>query len=158
MSGVVHSVNVSPEGGVPKIPVRSANVNTGGVEGDCNKFRAERREGDPNRAVCIFSLEKIEGLKKEGHPIEVGSTGENITIRGLEWDSLEVGMRLEIGGSTLELSEPCAPCSKIGGSFIERRFDRVDHTLEFGWSRWLSRVVREGTVSVGDAVDIIITE
>jgi len=156
MSGIVHSVNIS-SGGVPKSPIDSAHVSEEGVEGDFNRFRDGNRGGDPARAVCIFSIESIESLKEEGHPIEVGSTGENLTIRGVEWGSLKVGAILEIGDTSLELSEPCAPCSKIGGSFLERRFARVDHNQEFGWSRWLARVLREGTVSVGDSVDIVFT-
>ena len=155
MNGLVHSINIS-SGGVPKRTVDSANIGKEGVEGDFNRFRDER-VGDPDRAVCIFSLERIEELKQEGHPIEVGSTGENLTIQGVSWDSLVEGARMEVGDVVLELSEPCAPCSKIGGSFIGRRFDRVDQEQEFGWSRWLARVVREGRVSVGDSVNIVIT-
>ena len=155
MNGLVHSINIS-SGGVPKRTVDSANIGKEGVEGDFNRFR-DGRGGDPDRAVCIFSLERIEELKQEGHPIEVGSTGENLTIQGVSWDSLVEGARMEVGDVVLELSEPCAPCSKIGGSFIGRRFDRVDQEQEFGWSRWLARVVREGRVSVGDSVNIIIT-
>ena len=64
---------------------------------------------------------------------------------------------MEIGDVVLELSEPCAPCSKIGESFIGRKFDRVDQDKEYGWSRWLARVLREGEVTVGDSVNIVIT-
>ena len=156
MRGVVHSINVSV-GGVPKYPVKEAKIQVKGVEGDFNRFRNERREGWEGRAVCLFSLERIEDLQREGHPIEVGSTGENITIQGVDWASLEAGMRFSIGSVTLELSEPCAPCGKIGGSFVKRRFSRVDHDLEAGWSRWLARVVEEGDVAVGDTVNMIIT-
>ncbi len=156
MSGAVHSVNVSPEGGVPKIPVSSANIMKGGLEGDFNRFRAERRDDDASRAVSLFSLERIRGLKTEGHPIEVGSTGENITIEGIEWDAMTVGTRLRIGESLLELSEPCAPCSKIGDSFIDRRFSRVDQEVASGWSRWLARVIEEGEVETGDPVNIVL--
>ena len=155
MNGLVHSINIS-SGGVPKRTVDSANIGKEGVEGDFNRFR-DGRGGDPDRAVCIFSLERIEELKQEGHPIEVGSTGENLTIQGVSWDSLVEGARMEVGDVVLELSEPCAPCSKIGGSFIGRRFDRVEQEQEFVWSRWLARVVREGRVSVGDSVNIVIT-
>lgn len=156
MNGVVHSINIS-SGGVPKYPVKGAKISINGVEGDFNRFRSEKMEGSPDRAICLFSFERIEDLQREGHPIEVGSTGENITISGVDWPSLESGMRFAIGGATLELSEPCAPCGKIGGSFVERRFSRVDHEMEAGWSRWLARVVKEGAVSVGDAVNMIIT-
>ena len=155
MSAEVHSINVS-SGGVPKSKVESADILKKGVEGDFNRFR-DGRGGNTDRAVCIFSLELIQRLKDEGHPIEIGSTGENLTIRGVEWESLSEGTRLEIGDVVLELSEPCAPCSKIGESFIGRRFDRVDHDQEYGWSRWLARVLREGRVTIGDSVNIVIT-
>ena len=155
MSGEVHSINVS-SGGVPKSKVESADIMKRGVEGDFNRFR-DGRGGDTDRAVCIFSLELIQRLKDEGHPIEIGSTGENLTIRGVEWESLSEGTHLEIGDVVLQLSEPCAPCSKIGESFIGRRFDRVDHDQEYGWSRWLARVLREGRVTIGDSVNIVIT-
>ena len=154
MTGSVHSINIS-NGGVPKLPVRDATLGIHGFKGDFNRFRMESRLGDSDRAVCIFSLERIESLKAEGHPIEVGSTGENLTIRGVDWDSLEVGTRLEVGSALIELSEPCAPCGKIGSSFIERGFLRVDHETEEGWSRWLARAVEEGVVSKGDLVNIV---
>ena len=41
------------------------------------------RMGDPGRAVCLFSMERILQLQKEGHPIDIGSTGENLTSK--EW-------------------------------------------------------------------------
>ena len=155
MNGVIHSVNVSQNGGVPKLPVRAAIIRYEGVEGDHNRFRTERKEGDPGRAVNIFSLERIHQLREEGHSIEVGSTGENLTIEGMDWGSLEVGMVLKVGEAAISLSEPCAPCSKIGGSFVGRDFSRIDHDKEVGWSRWSAKVIEEGAVSVGDPVSII---
>ena len=155
MSAVVHSINVCAEGGVPKHSVKAARIDVEGVEGDYNKFRTERRGGTSSRAVCLFSLERIEQLEVEGHPISVGSTGENITIEGLDWPSLEVGMQVKVGGALLELSEPCVPCFKIEESFIDGRFARIDHEQEFGWSRWLASVVEEGMVTTGDTVSVL---
>ena len=156
MNGLVHSINIS-EGGVPKLPVTSVRVKYGGLEGDYNKFRNEKRNNHADRAICLFSLERIEQLRNEGHPITIGSTGENFTISGLEWPILEVGVKISIGRATIELSEPCAPCGKIGRSFSDRRFSRIDHEMEYGWSRWLARVIEEGDVCIGDAVNIVNT-
>ena len=75
MTGIVHSINVSGSGGVPKLPLRTAIIRFEGVEGDHNRFRTERRDGDPARAVCIFSIERILQLQEEGHPIDVGTAG-----------------------------------------------------------------------------------
>tara|TARA_Y100000746_G_scaffold92542_1_gene78702 strand:+ start:612 stop:1100 length:489 start_codon:yes stop_codon:yes gene_type:complete len=146
------SINVSELGGVPKLPLETAIVKFEGVEGDHNRFRMERKNGDPGRAVCIFSMERILQLQKEGHPIEVGTAGENFTIEGMDWPKLEVGMTIRLGSAVIRLSEPCAPCSKIGKSFVENNFSRVDHNKREGWSRWSASVIEEGSVSVGDAV------
>ena len=96
MQGAIHSINVSGSGGVPKISVKAAMIGFEGLEGDYNRFRTERRAGDPGRAVCIFSLERIRELQSEGHPIDVGTAGENLTIEGLDWPSLRVGMTLRL--------------------------------------------------------------
>ena len=99
----------------------------------------------------MFSLEQIKKLKSEGHAIDVGTTGENITIEGIDWPTLEVGTRMMIGEAMIELSEPTAPCSKIGKSFIDGAFSRIDHELEVGWSRWSASVIEEGGVEVGNS-------
>lgn len=155
MSAVVHSINISTQGGVPKLPIDKAEIKFEGVEGDFNKFRTEKKNSTGTRAVTLFSLEQIEKLKSEGHAIDVGTTGENITIEGVDWPSLEVGARMMIGEAMIELSEPTAPCSKIGKSFIDGAFSRIDHELELGWSRWSASVIEEGQVEIGSQVILL---
>ena len=152
MKGEVHSINVSVSGGVPKLPIKQAFVRFEGVEGDLNRFRTERKNGDPGRAVSIFSMERILQLQEEGHPIDIGTAGENFTVEGIDWSKMEVGMIIRLGSTLIRLSEPCAPCSKIGGSFMENEFSRIDQNKRRGWSRWSASVIEEGAVSVGDAV------
>ena len=146
------SINVSELGGVPKLPLKTAIVRFEGVEGDLNRFRMERKNGDPGRAVSIFSMERILQLQEEGHPIDIGTAGENFTIEGIDWSRMEVGMKIRLGSAIIRLSEPCAPCSKIGGSFMENEFSRIDQNKREGWSRWSASVIEEGSVSVGDTV------
>ena len=146
------SINVSRSGGVPKLPLKTAIVRFEGIEGDLNRFRTERKNGDPGRAVSIFSMERILQLQEEGHPIDIGTAGENFTIEGIDWPKMEVGMMIRLGSTLIRLSEPCAPCSKIGGSFMEDEFSRIDENKRRGWSRWSASVIEEGAVSVGDAV------
>ena len=155
MSAVVHSINISTQGGVPKLPINKAQIKFEGVDGDFNKFRTEKKNSTDTRAVTLFSLEQIEKLKSEGHAIDIGTTGENITIEGVDWPSLEVGARMMIGEAMIELSEPTAPCSKIGKSFIDGAFSRIDHELELGWSRWSASVIEEGQVEIGSQVILL---
>ena len=146
------SINVSELGGVPKLPVKTAVVRFEGVEGDLNRFRMERKNGDPGRAVSKFSMERILQLQEEGHPIDIGTAGENFTIEGIDWPKMEVGMMIRFGSTLIRLSEPCAPCSKIGGSFMENEFSRIAQNKRRGWSRWSASVIEGGAVAVGDAV------
>jgi len=90
----VHQINVS-DGGVPKLPVLEAVIATTGVLGD--RQRNLKYHGGPDRAVCLFSQELIERLQDEGHSIEAGSSGENLTLAGLDWEKLKLGARLQIG-------------------------------------------------------------
>ncbi len=150
---VLHSVNANPAGGVPKPPVGKARLLTGGVEGD--KQRNLKYHGGPTRAVCLFSLERIEALRTEGHPIMAGTTGENLTIEGLDWDSLEVGQEYAIGDAIIELQQPAEPCNIIAGSFCDGDSRRIDESRHSGWSRWYASVAVEGEVEVGDSVILL---
>ncbi len=153
MSGVVHSVNANPEGGVPKPPVGSTMLLTEGVEGD--KQNDLKHHGGPRRAVCLFALERINALQKEGHPIDVGTTGENLTTEGLDWDLLKPGMELAIGGAILELTKTAPPCSIIADSFSDGDSKRIAEEIHSGWSRWYAAVVNEGVVCEGDSIVIL---
>ena len=150
--GRIERINVNPKGGVPKHAVPSAEITTGGVVGD--RQRDLRYHGGPLRAVSIYSLERIEALRAEGHPISPGSTGENLTVSGLPWDELDAGDRLRIGDVVVvEITKPAAPCKNIAESFLEGEFTRISAKLHPGWSRLYARVVAEGTVREGDTVE-----
>ena len=60
MSGTVISINLSPRGGVPKLPVPRATITMEGIEGDYNWFRANNRDMAPGRAGSLFSQERAE--------------------------------------------------------------------------------------------------
>src|SRR3982751_3906323 len=94
MEGYIFQLNCS-DGGVPKRPVPEAQLTTTGLS--CDKQAHPRFHGGPERALCLYSLENITRLQDEGHPIYPGSTGENLTISGLDWKRLAPGSRLAVG-------------------------------------------------------------
>jgi MOSC domain-containing protein YiiM len=149
---MVHSVNVSA-GGVPKLARPWARVGAHGLEGDAQ--RDLRHHGGPQRAVSLYSLELIQALQAEGHPISVGSIGENLTLAGVRWSELRPGVALAIGEVALELTAFAHPCRNIAGSFREGSLHRVAEARHPGWSRLYARVVREGLVRVGDPVQVL---
>ncbi|HEX6573897.1 MAG TPA: MOSC domain-containing protein [Gemmatimonadaceae bacterium] len=150
-AGLVFSINCSP-GGVPKLPVPEALVSPFGVFGDSQKNR--RYHGGPDRAVCLFSLERIRALQDEGHPIGTGTTGENLTISGLDWDLVVPGSILEIGDAVLEITDYTKPCRTIRESFTDEKFTRMSQKLHPGWSRVYARVLKEGLIKTGDQVKL----
>jgi MOSC domain-containing protein YiiM len=147
--GTVVSVNVSP-GGVPKLPVQRARVSVSGVEGD--RQRSLEFHGGPGRALCLFSMERIEAIRREGHPIAPGTTGENLTIRGLDWDLVVPGATLRSGGVVMEVTTYASPCSSIRPSFADGNSNRISQKKHPGWSRVYAKVIGEGEIRVGDVV------
>ncbi len=149
---VLHSINVSG-GGVPKLPRAQCAVRVGGLEGD--RQRDLENHGGPERAVCLYSRELIEALRAEGHPIAPGTTGENLTLAGLPWKEMRPGMRIEVGEVVLELASHASPCQNIAGSFSNGRVVRVSEKVHPGWSRFYARVLKQGTLRIGDRVRIL---
>jgi MOSC domain-containing protein YiiM len=149
LSRLLHSINVSA-GGVPKLARESAAVRASGVEGD--RQRDLRYHGGPARAVCLYSLELIRALQAEGHAIDVGCIGENFTLAGVPWERMVPGATLEVGEVQIELTSYAAPCKNLVPYFARGKFVRVAQKAHPGWSRLYARVLREGTVRVGDTV------
>jgi MOSC domain-containing protein YiiM len=146
----VESINVNPDGGVPKYPVPEVEIANDRVLGD--KQNNTAHHGGIWRAVSLYSSELIAVLQAEGHAIVPGSVGENLTIRGLTWTRLDPGDRLIIGTVELEVTGYAPPCQKIAASFSDGRSIRINQKLHPGWSRLYARVLTPGVIRQGEAV------
>ncbi len=101
--------------------------------------------GRPNSKRQV-SLMDIESLQQLGIP--PGAVKENVTTRGLDFQRLKPGQTLRIGGSLLEITLPCEPCS---------RMDEIRQGLQEelrGQRGWLCRVVEGGTIRRGDRIEV----
>ena len=153
--GTVVSINVS-RGGIPKRRVSGVNVSLLGLEGDGQDDI--KHHGGLERAVCIYSLERIHSLQAEGHPIDVGTVGENVTVEGIDWDLVVPGVRLRLGAEVLlEIASFTNPCKTVKASFINGEFIRIAQRLHPGWSRVYARVLSEGAFRSGDPVEVDLT-
>lgn len=151
--GYIYQLNCS-NGGVPKLPVGEAELTPTGLIGD--RQRHPIIHGGPQRALCLYSLEVIQALQAEGHPIYPGSIGENVTVAGLAWSSLAPGRRLALGDEVvIELTSYANPCRNIRGSFGDGKFKRVSQKQHEGQSRLYARVIRTGKLAVGQAVRLL---
>jgi MOSC domain-containing protein YiiM len=149
----IHQINLS-DGGVPKLPVHEAEVTPLGLVGD--RQANTKLHGGPLRALCLYALECIAALQGEGHPISPGSTGENLTLAGLDWAQVIPGTRLLLGDEVVvEITKYTLPCAKIAGSFAGGIIDRIAQEQHPGWSRVYAKVLVPGSVQTGDRVYVL---
>lgn len=150
--GMIFQLNRS-DGGVPKQALRCAEVTVDGLAGD--QQRDQVHHGGPERALCLYSLELIQALQAEGHPIYPGSAGENVTLRGIDWSLMTPGKRLRLGEQVaIEITSYTSPCSTIAESFTGNAYRRISQKVNPGWSRVYARVLQGGVLEVGQQVEI----
>jgi MOSC domain-containing protein YiiM len=125
MNGRARIVQISVSaGGVAKRAVSSARGTRMGLEDDTQRNR--KLHGGPDRALCLFSKERICILQAEGHPIAPGSIGENLTIEGIDWSRVAPGTYLRFGDHVVaEVTDYTAPCFNIKAAFHDRDHARV---------------------------------
>ncbi len=150
MEGRIFQLNCSA-GGVPKLAVRAAEVTEVGLAGDEHNF--PDIHGGPERALCLYSLERILELQAEGHPIFPGSVGENVTLSGLDWNEVVPGLQLYLGDDVqIEITRYTSPCNSIPDSFLDGDYPRISQKVHPGYSRVYARVLRPGKLVVGQPV------
>jgi MOSC domain-containing protein YiiM len=155
LTGRIHQISVS-NGGVPKLAIESADVGLRGVVGD---YQADRKNhGSPEQALCVWSLEVIEALAHEGHPIQPGFAGENITVAGIDWKLVVPGTTLLFGDTVVApVTGDATPCASNAAWFKDRNFRRMSQSRHPGWSRMYTSVTTGGSIRVGDPVRLLKT-
>lgn len=142
---MIVSINISA-GGIPKRPVPQCEVSEGGLVGDAHDHD---KHNHPDHAVSLLDEERIEALVAEGFPLRPGAVGENLTLRGVDVQSLAPGDRLRFpSGAELEISKMRKPC------YVLDAIDRQLKVAAVGRIGMLARVVRTGMLRLGDAVEI----
>lgn len=152
-NGRILQINISP-GGVPKRAIPAGEVASLGILGDAHTDPVHH--GGEIAALCLFSLERIQALQAEGHPIFPGAAGENLTLSGLDWDLLIPGTRLRLGDIVeIEISKYTTPCSTIAAFFKDEAIQRISQKHYPGWSRVYARVLTGGAIQPGMPVTIL---
>lgn len=144
--GVVAGLFLS-DGGVPKLAVDTVEVNYRGVIGDRQASRAHH--GRPWQALCLWSADVVAEYASAGHPIRLGSAGENVSLRGVDWSQVRPGASVTIGTVSLTVTAYAIPCHKNARWFVDGDYERMSHERD-DRSRVYARVDRPGRISVGD--------
>ena len=122
--------------------VTSCDVGESGLDGD---------HGRPGkRAVTLIQAEHLPviaaliGRDKVAPEI----LRRNIVVSGLNLLAVRKG-RLRVGSALLELTQPCAPCSRMEAALGPGAFNAIR-----GHGGWCASVVEAGRVAVGDSVTV----
>ena len=166
MAYTVVSVHVSADHTFSKDPARAIELDEGiGVRGDAHagttvkhRSRVARDPDQPNlRQVHLIHRELFEELASDGHVVEPGQLGENITTAGIDLLSLPVGARLHIGDAVIVVTGLRNPCQQIN-DFQPGLLKRVLRKDDAGEVQRLTGVMgivaRSGTVRPSDPITV----
>ena len=131
-------------------PVRVARLN---LDGDRQADLTVH--GGPTKAVYAYPSEHYEFWRSElpGIVLEWGSFGENLTIEGLDEESVSIGDRFRVGTARLVVTEPRMPCFKLGLRFGDPKM--IKRFLQSQRTGFYFGVEEEGQVEAGDTIELL---
>lgn len=116
-----------------------------GLEGDRYKSKSGKRDVSIIQAEHLDLVGRLLG-KESIHP---NLTRRNIVVSGVNLVSLKT-KTIRLGTAELLITGPCAPCSKM-----EKKLGPGGYNAMRGHGGITARVVKTGTISVGDTLVII---
>lgn len=108
--------------------------------------------GGHNKAVYCYPVEHYPIWAQELNrtDFEHGQFGENLTTQGLLETDVQIGDIFRIGTSVVQVTQPRAPCFKLGIRMEDPLF--VKRFMKSGRSGFYLRVVEPGELGRGDAI------
>lgn len=136
--------------GIYKSPVDGpAAMTTLGMVGDF--IGDARNHGGPDQAVYVYGSADYDWWAAQlGRPLSAGTFGENLTLAGLESTKLNIGDRLQVGKTTLEVTAARIPCSTLSRRMRDFKFAAAFRSAERPGV--YCRVITPGMVQAGDEV------
>jgi MOSC domain-containing protein YiiM len=111
--------------------------------------------GGAYKAVYAYAVEHYPKWRAEMPELEfpLGAFGENLTVEGMDEETLHIGDRLRVGTAVLVVTQPRMPCYKLGIRF--QRDDMIKRFLASGRSGFYFSVEEEGEVSAGSEIEVL---
>lgn len=114
-----------------------------------------KHHGGVHKAVLAYSADHYPGWRETlGLPdMPYGAFGENLTISGLNEETVCIGDVFRIGSVTFGVSQPRQPCWKLARRW--RLHELVAITVRTGHTGWYLRVLEEGLIQSGLPVELL---
>jgi MOSC domain-containing protein YiiM len=113
-----------------------------------------RHHGGPEKAVCVYPSEHYPYWDDElGLDLDPAAFGENFTITGLTEREACIGDIYNVGGATVQITQPRSPCWKLA-----RRWQVKDLAIQFeetGYTGWYLSVLETGTVAPDQSMSLV---
>ncbi len=164
----VLAVHLSPNHSFSKPTAPSVKLVAGlGVLGDAHsgamvkhRSRVAKDPTQPNlRQVHLVHAELLEELQRCGHPVELGSIGENLTTIGLDLLALPRGARLHVGADAVivitGLRNPCRQLDEFSPGLMAAVLDRAADGRLIRKAGVMGVVEKSGTVAAGDRITVV---
>jgi MOSC domain-containing protein YiiM len=131
-------------------PVRVGRL---GIEGD--QQADLEHHGGLDKAVLAYAASHYELWREELSQLDFasGGFGENLTIEGLDEQTVCIGDVWSVGEALLEVSQPRQPCWKLGRRWRLKELAAL--VVENGRTGWYLRVLREGVICAGQELRLI---
>jgi MOSC domain-containing protein YiiM len=140
--------------GIFKTPTHGrVRVRTLNLEGDRQADLSVH--GGPDKAIYVYPSEHYDYWRGEFPDMELpwGMFGENFTTIGLLEGAVNIGDTLRIGSAMAMVTQPRVPCYKLAAKF--GREDIIKRFLASGRSGFYLKVIQEGEVGAGDAIELM---
>jgi MOSC domain-containing protein YiiM len=137
--------------GIVKVPrAGPVMIDAAGVLGDA--VMDKKHHGGPDQAIYLYLQSDYDWWVEELQtPLEPGTFGENLTIAGVDNDTLAVGDQFAIGDVRLEVTYHRTPCATFARRMRDPRWVKQFHRARRPGA--YARVLRGGVVEAGVLVD-----
>ena len=140
--GTVVSINISESKGKKKRPVEEVQIDEMGIAGDAHS-------GDWHRQISLLADESVEKMRAVYPDIHPGDFAENITTRGVDLMSLDIGARIQINEIVMEITQKGKECHE--GCEIRRKVGDCVMPRE----GIFAKVIDPGTMKKNDDIRIL---
>lgn len=127
-------------------------LNRDGLAGD--EQADLKNHGGPDKAACVYPQEHYSYWSSRlNGTLPVAAFGENFTTEGLLEGAVCIGDIFEVGGATVQVSQPRQPCFKLAARHEEPKL--ALWVQETGFTGFYFRCLKAGWVSSGESLELV---
>jgi MOSC domain-containing protein YiiM len=140
--GRIETILLRPARRADPVMVTQAAVGERGLLGD--------HASGGKRALTLVQAEHLPVISAlVGREATPSLLRRNLVVSGLNLSALR-GARLRVGAAEVEITGPCAPCSRMEEALGQGGYNAIR-----GHGGWCARVLLAGELAVGDAVTVL---